>query len=85
MSASLAKIVMQRCAALAQISDERGRLTRTFASPGMRHANKLVGSWIGVWGGKVVTGWHFLDPQPWAKVEGLFGTHEAKYQLKGWV
>ena len=44
-----------------------------------------VGSWIGVWGGKVVTGWHFLDPQPWAKVEGLFGTHEAKYQLKGWV
>jgi allantoate deiminase len=46
MSASLAKIVMQRCAALAQISDERGRLTRTFASPGMRHANKLVGSWM---------------------------------------
>ncbi len=44
-----------------------------------------VGSWIGVWGGKVITGWHFVDPQPWAKVEGLFGTHEAKYQLKGWV
>jgi len=46
---------------------------------------KLVGSWIGVWGGKVTTGWHFLDPQPWPKVEAMFGTHEAKYQLKKWV
>ena len=43
---------------------------------------KLVGSWIGVWGGKVTTGWHFWDPQPWAKVETMFGTHEAKYKLK---
>jgi hypothetical protein len=43
---------------------------------------KLVGSWIGVWGGKVTTGWHFWDPHPWAKVEGMFGTHEAKYQIK---
>jgi len=43
---------------------------------------ELVGSWIGVWGGKVTTGWHFLDPQPWAKVETMFGTHEAKYQIK---
>jgi hypothetical protein len=46
---------------------------------------RLVGSWIGVWGGKVTTGWHFLDPQPWPKVEAMFGTHEAKYQLKKWV
>ncbi len=46
---------------------------------------KLVGSWIGVWGGKVTTGYHFMDPQPWAKVEAMFGTHEAKYQLKKWV
>lgn len=46
---------------------------------------RLVGSWIGVWGGKVTTGWHFMDPQPWAKVEAMFGTHEAKYQLKKWV
>jgi len=46
---------------------------------------KLVGSWIGVWGGKVTTGWHFLDPHPWPKVEPMFGTHEAKYQLKKWV
>lgn len=46
---------------------------------------RLVGSWIGVWGGKVTTGWHFCDPQPWSKVEAMFGTHEAKYQLKKWV
>ncbi|HEY5952305.1 MAG TPA: hypothetical protein VIV40_42700 [Kofleriaceae bacterium] len=46
---------------------------------------KLVGSWIGVWGGKVVTGWHFWDPQPWSKVEAMFGTHEAKYKLKKFV
>ena len=43
---------------------------------------KLVGSWIGVWGGKVTTGWHFWDPHPWSQVEAMFGTHEAKYQLK---
>jgi hypothetical protein len=43
---------------------------------------RLVGSWIGVWGGKVTTGWHFMDPQPWSKVEAMFGTHEAKFQLK---
>ncbi|HEX2689977.1 MAG TPA: hypothetical protein VHN14_25340 [Kofleriaceae bacterium] len=46
---------------------------------------KLVGSWIGVWGGKVTTGWHFLDPHPWLRVEPMFGTHEAKYQVKKWV
>jgi len=41
----------------------------------------VVGSWIGVWGGKVYTGWQFCDPQPWAKVEAMFGAHEAKQQL----
>jgi hypothetical protein len=46
---------------------------------------RLVGSWIGVAGGKVATGWHFWDPHPWSKVETMFGTHEAKYQLKKWV
>ena len=46
---------------------------------------KLVGSWIGVWGGKVTTGWHFWDPHPWPKVESMFGTHEAKYPIKKWV
>jgi hypothetical protein len=43
-----------------------------------------VGSWVGVWGGKVVTGWHFCDPHPWEKIEPLFGTHEAKFKLKKW-
>ena len=46
---------------------------------------RLVGSWIGVWGGKVITGWHFWDPQPWPKVEAMFGTHEAKFKLKKFV
>lgn len=46
---------------------------------------RLVGSWIGVWGGKVTTGWHFWDPQPWSKIESLFGTHEAKFKLKKFV
>ena len=46
MSANHAKIVMRRCDALAQISDDRGQLTRIFASPAMRRANKLVGSWM---------------------------------------
>src|SRR5262245_1277410 len=46
---------------------------------------KLVGSWIGVWGGKVTTGWHIWDPHDWAKIEPMFGTHEAKYQIKKWV
>jgi hypothetical protein len=41
-----------------------------------------TGSWIGVWGKKVTTGWHFPNPQSWTKVEALFGTHEAKFQLK---
>jgi len=44
--ADLAKIVMQRINALAQISEAEGRLTRTFASPAMRKANELVGSWM---------------------------------------
>ncbi|HVK75044.1 MAG TPA: hypothetical protein VM734_17065 [Kofleriaceae bacterium] len=46
---------------------------------------RLVGSWVGVWGGRVSTGWHFLDPQPWTKLEPLFGTHEAKFLLKNWL
>lgn len=46
---------------------------------------RLVGPWIGVWGGKVITGWHFWDPQPWPAIENMFGTHDAKYRLKKWV
>ena len=37
---------MRRCDELGAISDERGRLTRTFASPAMRRANQLVGTWM---------------------------------------
>src|SRR5438552_1788589 len=41
-----AQTVMQRLEALGQISEEPGRLTRTFCSPAMRRANDLVGSWM---------------------------------------
>lgn len=37
---------MRRCAELGAISDEPGRLTRTFHSPAMQRANALVGSWM---------------------------------------
>jgi allantoate deiminase len=37
---------MQRIEALASISEEAGRLTRTFGSPAMRRANRLVASWM---------------------------------------
>lgn len=46
MSHPLAITVMQRIDALGQISEDAGRLTRTFASPAMRKANNLVGSWM---------------------------------------
>src|SRR5213080_999828 len=38
---------MERIDALAQITEEPGRLTRTFCSPAMRRANELVASWMG--------------------------------------
>ncbi len=37
---------MQRCDELGSVSDEAGRLTRTFHSPAMARANALVGSWM---------------------------------------
>ncbi len=37
---------MRRCAELGAISEERGRLTRTFHSPAMQQANALVGAWM---------------------------------------
>ena len=52
---------------------------------GLAFEPELVGSWVAVWGGKVVTGWHFWDPHEFAKLEPLFGTHEAKFQLKKWA
>jgi len=46
MSNELAKVTMARIEALAQISEDVGKLTRTFASPAMRRANDLVASWM---------------------------------------
>lgn len=42
----LSQVVMRRCDELGAISEEPGRLTRTFASPAMRRANELVGGWM---------------------------------------
>lgn len=38
--------IMARVEALGRVSDEAGRLTRTFGSPAMRRANHLVASWM---------------------------------------
>ena len=38
--------IMERIEALGRISEEAGRLTRTYCSPAMRRANGLVGSWM---------------------------------------
>jgi allantoate deiminase len=38
--------IVARCRALAAVSEERGRLTRRFATPAMTHANALVGGWM---------------------------------------
>src|SRR5450432_2228968 len=43
---NLAQLVMHRCDALGKITEEPGKITRTFASSAMRRANKLVGSWM---------------------------------------
>jgi allantoate deiminase len=45
--------IMERIEALGRISDETGRLTRTFCSPAMRRANRLVASWMRAAGMKV--------------------------------
>jgi allantoate deiminase len=41
-----ARKIMQRIEALAKISEEPDKLTRTFASPAMRRANEVVGKWM---------------------------------------
>src|SRR5882724_2381623 len=46
MRIDLAQTVMRRVDALAELTEEPGRLVRTFCSPAMRHANELVGSWM---------------------------------------
>jgi allantoate deiminase len=42
----LAEQVMERVEVLGRVSEELGKLTRTFCSPAMRQVNKLVGSWM---------------------------------------
>jgi len=41
-----AQKIMRRVEMLANISDEPGRITRTFASPAMLRANELAGQWM---------------------------------------
>ena len=41
-----AKKIIGRCNALGKISEEPGRLIRTFASPAMRRANELAARWM---------------------------------------
>ena len=43
---SAAQKIMRQIPLLAKISDEPGKITRTFASPAMRRANELVGEWM---------------------------------------
>jgi allantoate deiminase len=42
----LAATVVRQCRALAEVSDEEGRLTRAFGGRGMERANGLVGRWM---------------------------------------
>jgi allantoate deiminase len=41
-----AATVLERCARLAEVSEEPGRLVRRFGSDAMRRANELVGGWM---------------------------------------
>jgi allantoate deiminase len=41
-----ANLVISRCDELGGITEEQGKITRTFASSAMRRANRLVGSWM---------------------------------------
>src|SRR5262245_1089863 len=41
-----AETILRRLEVLGCVSDERGRLTRTFGSPAMRRANDLVARWM---------------------------------------
>lgn len=43
---SFGDVIVERCRALAGVSEEPGRLTRRYATPAMARANALVGSWM---------------------------------------
>ena len=80
MSANPARLILRRCDELARITDEPGRLTRTFASPAMRRANKLVGAWMRGAGMETRTDaignliGHYGGQKPGAKIL-LLGSH----------
>jgi allantoate deiminase len=73
----LASQIMRRVEALGRISDEPGRLTRTFCSPAMRRANQLAGAWMRQAGmavrqdavGNLIG--HYAAKSPKSKVRGL--------------
>ena len=80
MSADQARLTLQRIAALAEISEDAGRLTRTFASPAMRRANQLVSAWMGEAGMSVRTDaiGNLIGHYPAATPDGkilLLGSH----------
>ena len=80
MSNDLAQATRQRIEALAEISEDAGRLTRTFASPAMRRANQLVGAWMGEAGMSVRTDaiGNLIGHYPAAMPDGkilLLGSH----------
>lgn len=71
---------MQRIEALAQISEDAGKLTRTFASPAMRQVNERVGAWMYAAGMSVRTDaiGNLIGHYPAATPEGkilLLGSH----------
>jgi allantoate deiminase len=77
---SVAEEIMRRCDALGKISDEPGKITRSFASPAMRRASELVGGWMRGAGMKTRTDaignliGHYAGRKPEAKIL-LLGSH----------
>ena len=75
-----AQRIMRRIETLARISDEPGRITRTFASPAMLRANKLVAGWMREAGMKTRVDTvgnlfgHYQGSKPGAKIV-LLGSH----------
>jgi len=76
----LAERTLDRLMELAAITDEPGVTTRSFLSPAMAQANRLVGRWMKALGGAVeIDGWgnligHFASQAPDAKTL-LLGSH----------
>jgi len=75
-----AQLVTKRIEALAQISEDTDRLTRTFASSAMRLANELVASWMRQAGMRVRTDaiGNLIGHYPAAQADGkilLLGSH----------